>query len=77
MNCYSADKLSQELNEQSWLLQTANDIPVQMNGFDCGVFTCKYAECIVRQIKMSFCQTDMPGYRRKMVESIKNQTLII
>lgn len=38
------------------VLQSLQDIPQQMNGSDCGVFTCKYAEYISRDAPFSFTQ---------------------
>lgn len=32
------------------------DIPQQMNGSDCGMFACKYAEYITREAPITFTQ---------------------
>ena len=37
-----------------WKKERATDIPRQLNGYDCGVFVCMYAECYFRRAKFSF-----------------------
>lgn len=37
-----------------WSLNTATDIPEQFNGFDCGVFSCQYAERVSRRAVFDF-----------------------
>lgn len=55
---------------------TDKDIPTQQNGYDCGVFMCKFAEFSSRGAKLNFTQQDITQYRRRMVLEILNkQTL--
>ena len=35
-------------------------VPHQMNGSDCGMFACKYADYITREIPISFTQVSYP-----------------
>uniref|UniRef100_H2Y7Z9 Ubiquitin-like protease family profile domain-containing protein n=1 Tax=Ciona savignyi TaxID=51511 RepID=H2Y7Z9_CIOSA len=49
-----------------------SEIPQQMNGSDCGVFTCSFAEHISRNSTLTFRQNDMPSIRRIMVWEIMN-----
>ncbi|EGC34898.1 hypothetical protein DICPUDRAFT_55498 [Dictyostelium purpureum] len=42
------------------------DIPIQSNGYDCGVFMCKYAEFSSRGSELNFTQKDITQYRRRI-----------
>ena len=46
------------------------EIPQQLNGSDCGVFACTFAEFLGRDAALSFQQNDMPLIRRTMVWEI-------
>ncbi|KAI9557901.1 hypothetical protein GHT06_014653 [Daphnia sinensis] len=61
---------------EQWKLECAENIPQQVNFYDCGMFTLQYAEHISRKCKMSFKQKDMPYYRRRMMYEIITRTLI-
>ena len=59
-----------------WKQVIANNIPQQMNGSDCGVFTCLFAEYLSRGAMLTFSQSDIPYFRKRMVYEIcKNQIL--
>lgn len=47
-------------------------IPQQQNGYDCGVFVCKYADCISRGEPLTFTQSDITNnyYRREIKDVI-------
>ena len=60
-----------------WKKLHATDIPAQRNGYDCGVFACKFAECISRGAPFGFSQSDMPSIRRAMVFEIISQKLFL
>ncbi|MBN3279492.1 SENP2 protease, partial [Polyodon spathula] len=51
-------KKSKDLEVSKWTVTSAksNEIPQQMNGSDCGVFVCKYADYITRAKPMTFTQ---------------------
>ncbi|XP_033104112.1 sentrin-specific protease 1-like [Anneissia japonica] len=70
------DKKQGELDLSGWKLINCMDIPLQMNGCDCGMFACKYAEYISRDATITFTQEDMPYFRRRMVWEIINKKLL-
>ena len=63
----SLDKKKQTYDTSSWKLECAKNIPQQMNGSDCGVFSCMFAEYICGNKKITFTQQDMPYFRNKMI----------
>ncbi|XP_077978943.1 uncharacterized protein LOC144434366 [Glandiceps talaboti] len=71
-----SDKKKREYDIGDWQLDTIKDIPQQMNGSDCGMFACKYAEYISRDVNISFRQEHMPYFRRRMVWEILHQQLM-
>lgn len=70
------DKKSKELDTSAWTTVSAQDIPQQMNGSDCGMFACKFAEYLSRDAPFSFSQQEMPYFRRRMVYEIITNTLL-
>jgi len=64
------------LDTEDWSTEIVQDIPQQMNGSDCGMFACKFAEYISRGAKITFTQDDMPYYRKRMVWEIINNQLL-
>uniref|UniRef100_A0AAF5D9B4 Ubiquitin-like protease family profile domain-containing protein n=1 Tax=Strongyloides stercoralis TaxID=6248 RepID=A0AAF5D9B4_STRER len=62
----AADKLKIDINLDEWTAFHAQDVPQQGNGFDCGVFTCMFAEYQSRGRDFEFTQNDMPFFRQKM-----------
>ncbi|KAJ8265675.1 hypothetical protein COCON_G00147740 [Conger conger] len=74
----SQDKKGVALDTSDWVLQSMkrNEIPQQMNGSDCGMFTCKYAEYITKDRPITFAQKHMPYFRRRMVWEILNRKLL-
>ena len=50
---------------------TSDDIPKQNNGFNCGVFVCML-NYIFPGLELSFCQEDMPHFRKRIALSIMN-----
>uniref|UniRef100_A0A8C4SC71 Sentrin-specific protease 1-like n=1 Tax=Erpetoichthys calabaricus TaxID=27687 RepID=A0A8C4SC71_ERPCA len=74
----SLDKKSTKLDTTGWVLhcKKRNEIPQQMNGSDCGMFTCKYADYITKDKPITFTQKHMPYFRRRMVWEILNKKLL-
>ncbi|XP_051947993.1 sentrin-specific protease 1-like isoform X2 [Xyrauchen texanus] len=73
----SDDKRGQDLDTSEWTLKSKKrNIPQQMNGSDCGMFTCKYAEYITKDRQITFTQKHMPYFRRRMVWEILHQKLL-
>lgn len=69
-------KKKSPLDIQNWKLTIEKDIPEQLNGCDCGVFTCKYAEYVSQDKTFDFTQADMPYFRRRMIWEMVNKTLL-
>lgn len=74
----SKDKKGKEMDTSGWSLHSKkrNEIPQQMNGSDCGMFTCKYADYVTKDKPITFTQKHMPYFRRKMVWEIVNHKLL-
>jgi sentrin-specific protease 1 len=71
-------KLGVALNVEEWKLIncSAEDIPQQENGYDCGAFTVMYADLITDGIPLSFLnQSMMPDFRIKICNAIVQGTL--
>ncbi|KAH0623919.1 hypothetical protein JD844_007118 [Phrynosoma platyrhinos] len=74
----SKAKRNVDINASSWTLYSMkpHEIPQQLNGSDCGMFTCKYADFISRDKPIVFTQCHMPYYRKRMVWEILHQHLL-
>jgi hypothetical protein len=72
----SLDKKKAPFDTSGFEMENVKDIPRQMNGSDCGVFTLKYAEYLSRNASITFTQEHMPYYRRRMVYEIVKNNLI-
>lgn len=70
------DKKKSAFDTSGFEMENVKDIPRQMNGSDCGVFTLKYAEYLSRNASITFTQDDMPYFRRRMVYEIVKNTVI-
>ncbi|GFY52106.1 hypothetical protein TNIN_170372 [Trichonephila inaurata madagascariensis] len=68
-------KKNQILNPDSYTLEIVKDIPQQMNGSDCGMFSLKYAEYLSRDAPITFTQEHMQYFRRRMVVEIVEKKL--
>lgn len=71
------DKKKSPYDTSGFTLENVKDIPQQMNGSDCGMFACTFAEFISRGAKISFSQEHMPYLRKKMVVEILEGQLLI
>lgn len=60
----------------AWADIEHSDIPVQQNGSDCGVFACKYAECVAAGRPCDFTQYDMNALRARMTYELLTGTLL-
>ncbi|KAJ6669148.1 hypothetical protein lerEdw1_007957 [Lerista edwardsae] len=67
-----------DINASSWTLYSVkpHEIPQQLNGSDCGIFVCKYADFISRDKPIAFTQHHMPYFRKRMVWEILHQQLL-
>ncbi|XP_057326520.1 sentrin-specific protease 1-like [Microplitis mediator] len=72
----SLDKKKVNYDTSDWTLESMKDIPQQMNGSDCGVFSCTFAEFICANRNLTFSQENMPYFRNKMVYEILTVKLL-
>ncbi|XP_028393896.1 sentrin-specific protease 1-like isoform X2 [Dendronephthya gigantea] len=72
----SLDKKKTPLDLTGWKNDSPKNIPEQLNGCDCGVFACKYAEYVSRRASFNFTQLHMPYFRRRMVYEILKKNLL-
>ncbi|XP_068621181.1 uncharacterized protein [Battus philenor] len=71
------DKKGQPFEDKGWTTENLKDIPQQMNGSDCGMFACTFAEFSCRNAPYSFSQSHMPYFRRKAVLEILQGKLLL
>ena len=70
------NKKGVELDLRCFAKEVVTDCPQQQNGSDCGIFACKVAEYLSRDVPLSFDQEDMAYFRKRMIwEIIQNQLL--
>ncbi|XP_017050781.1 uncharacterized protein LOC108094613 [Drosophila ficusphila] len=62
----SLDKRKQPLDTSDFRIESAQNIPQQLNGSDCGLFSCMFAEYISRDVPITFSQENMEYFRKKM-----------
>lgn len=71
------DKKKTPFDKSGWKVSNVKDIPQQMNGSDCGMFACTFAEYLSRDSPITFAQENMPYMRRKaIIEIIEGKLLI-
>jgi sentrin-specific protease 1 len=65
-------------NKEDWeLVECQPDTPQQMNGYDCGVFTCAFADFISRGAPLAFTQDHVTELRERIALAIvKNDAMI-
>ncbi|GFG37084.1 hypothetical protein Cfor_07923 [Coptotermes formosanus] len=73
----SLDKKKTAFDTSGWQTENVQKIPQQMNGSDCGMFACTFAEYICRDVDITFTQQEMPYFRRKMVYEIYTCKLLM
>ena len=65
-----------ELDIEKFAKEIVQDCPKQENGGDCGVFVCKVAEFLSRNVTPRFSQQDMPFFRKLMFDEIIMKRLL-
>lgn len=65
-------KKTGELDLSDWTDSIPTEIPHQTNGWDCGIFACKYADYCSRGVPFDFRQIDMPILRQRIVLEMFN-----
>ncbi|KAM9983118.1 hypothetical protein ACTFIZ_005714 [Dictyostelium cf. discoideum] len=78
---YISDEMENKKKEGAVNLDEFQDympkeIPIQQNGYDCGVFMCKYAEFCSKGANLTFTQEEITQYRRRMVLEISKKQII-
>lgn len=71
------DKKGSSFDDGGWKAESLKDIPQQMNGSDCGMFACTFAEFSCRNAPYSFSQAHMPYLRRKAALEILKAKLLL
>jgi len=71
------DKKGDTINVDDWEVHIPKDVPRQGNGYDCGVFTCQFANWIAKDEPFVFGQRNMEYFRKRMVVDLVQQKLRI
>ncbi|XP_037938728.1 uncharacterized protein LOC119671920 isoform X2 [Teleopsis dalmanni] len=72
----SLDKKKIPFDTSGFVIESVKDVPRQMNGSDCGVFSCMFAEFITRDKAITFSQEHMEYFRHKMIVEIVRGELL-
>eukprot|EP00475_Leptophrys_vorax_P022447 TRINITY_DN30603_c0_g1_i1.p1 TRINITY_DN30603_c0_g1~~TRINITY_DN30603_c0_g1_i1.p1 ORF type:complete len:452 (+),score=104.59 TRINITY_DN30603_c0_g1_i1:12-1367(+) len=64
------DKKNAELNIEEWSQHCPHDIPHQANGYDCGMFVCKFADFRSDNLPLSFSQKHLKYFRRRLFSEL-------
>lgn len=72
----SLDKRKKPFDTSGFTKQNMHECPRQMNGSDCGVFSCMFAEHEARGREIGFSQQHMPYFRQKMIYEISQGRLL-
>lgn len=70
------DKKKAAFDTTEFKREIVQGIPRQLNGSDCGMFACKFAEYISRDAEITFDQQHMPYFRNRMVYEIVENKLM-
>ncbi|KAJ1283804.1 hypothetical protein BS78_03G154700 [Paspalum vaginatum] len=66
------DKSGQQIDALSWKQEGVKHLPLQENGWDCGMFMLKYIDFYSRDMDLSFGQKHMRYFRRRTAKEILN-----
>jgi len=64
------DKSEVDLDVSRWRQEFVQDLPMQRNGFDCGMFMVKYIDFYSRGLDLCFTQEQMPYFRARTAKEI-------
>lgn len=71
------DKKGRPWNPAGWSATCQrNGVPQQQNGYDCGVFTCVFAEHLARRAPFEFSQADMQYFRHRITYELVTAQLL-
>ncbi|KAJ9594545.1 hypothetical protein L9F63_027471 [Diploptera punctata] len=77
MKYLTDERVARKVPVHVWKTENAQNLPQQMNGSDCGVLSCMYAEFICRNADFTFAQKDIPYFRHKMIYEIYRCKLLM
>ncbi|KAK8452755.1 hypothetical protein SEVIR_5G162800v4 [Setaria viridis] len=66
------DKGGQQIDALSWKQEGVKNLPLQENGWDCGMFMLKYIDFYSRDMDLIFGQKHMRYFRRRTAKEILN-----
>ncbi|XP_062210483.1 ubiquitin-like-specific protease ESD4 [Phragmites australis] len=66
------DKNGQQIDALSWKQEGVKNLPLQENGWDCGMFMLKYIDFYSRDMDLIFGQKHMRYFRRRTAKEILN-----
>ncbi|KAL1211906.1 Ubiquitin-like-specific protease 1A [Cardamine amara subsp. amara] len=64
------DKSELDIDLSRWSQEFVQDLPMQKNGFDCGMFMLKYIDFYSRGLDLCFTQEQMPYFRVRTAKEI-------
>ncbi|CAL4939336.1 unnamed protein product [Urochloa decumbens] len=64
------DKSNRIIDTSLWREEIVDDIPLQQNGWDCGMFMLKYIDFHSRGLELSFSQENMKYFRMRTAKEI-------
>ncbi|XP_044976016.1 ubiquitin-like-specific protease ESD4 isoform X2 [Hordeum vulgare subsp. vulgare] len=64
------DKIGKHIDVLSWKHEGVQNLPLQENGWDCGMFMLKYIDFYSRDMGLTFGQKHMPYFRRRTAKEI-------
>ena len=70
LNKEHKDKKKKDFDFTGWEDYFDENAPQQENGYDCGVFSCQYMECLSRGADFTFGQANMGYLRQRMILEI-------
>lgn len=78
LDAESQSKRKKPFDWSGWQEPVVNgeDLPLQRNGYDCGVFACMFAEYLARDAYPDFTQADMDCLRRRMAVELLTGKLL-
>jgi sentrin-specific protease 1 len=66
------DKSGQQIDALSWKQEGVKNLPLQENGWDCGMFMLKYIDFYSRNMDLIFGQKHMRYFRKRTAKEILN-----
>ncbi|KAJ4750020.1 Sentrin-specific protease [Rhynchospora pubera] len=64
------EKSGKQIDTSSWDFEDCPDLPLQENGWDCGMFMLKYVDFLSRDLHLSFSQEHMMYFRKRTVKEL-------